>query len=664
MKKFLLIFLIGQMLVCSFIYGQSFYDIYFLNHMGSEKLNSYYLEEANGANLGSLYDELLKQNTSIEVIKEPISMDGVQRYEVYDTCNVSVSHVIPISKEKKIEYLKLKKEDFVDSTGKFKVDMSDKQIQEIASKLNLTIKRYHNNSVSYFQAIRNNSVNLVILILISQFMLLVYTFSRIKINAIKKLNGFSSLRMVVDSFHEFIMMELVATGITILAHFIYCAVHNVLSIKYFMGLILAILIVWIFTIIQLLFTQISIRYINISSMIKNQVYSSLWNNVMNIIKIVFILAVTISISLLTNEIVEYNHALKQIECYRSLAKYYTSSGFNSDEYDKVFSDNDMINEISQNVKHLYNQYYDKSILIDANISNIASDSYYEVHNISFEELNSSYKDNYVVVNKNYYYKYMNFLDEKGHKISIPDDKAVILVPEKYKKNKNVEKFCSEQYNSMMNYDCFYKGEEEKKFRDFTIIYVEDEQVTPLLNEYLLETGKEIKNSIVFIDNRKFGGTWYLSELSNGKLAFELSDRDEYEVLLTKYKINNLLSAGTMLTPLTENIRYYEFLVYQSTVFVVLFVITLFMILFFSNYLEVMVNRKRYALKYLMGFSKLKSICGQLIIELVILLLAIPLWVFRQNILTIIVCVLLDLVFLLIMRNHLIIHHVSDIMKGE
>lgn len=34
MKKFLLLFLIGQMFVCSVIYGQSFYDIYVLNNMG------------------------------------------------------------------------------------------------------------------------------------------------------------------------------------------------------------------------------------------------------------------------------------------------------------------------------------------------------------------------------------------------------------------------------------------------------------------------------------------------------------------------------------------------------------------------------------------------------------------------------------------------------
>ena len=135
------------------------------------------------------------------------------------------------------------------------------------------------------------------------------------------------------------------------------------------------------------------------------------------------------------------------------------------------------------------------------------------------------------------------------------------------------------------------------------------------------------------------------------------------MLLKKYDLNNLLSAGTMLTPLSDDIRYYEFLVYQSFVFVALFVITLIMIIFFSNYLEIMVNRKRYALKYLMGFSRIKSMKYQLIIEMIILVLAIPLFLLQQNILIIFVSVFLDFVLLFIMFNKLILWNISEIMKG-
>lgn len=664
MKKFLLIFLVGQMLVCSFIYVQSFYDIYFLNNMGVRHYNAYYVEEANGENLGQLYNELLARNISVEIIKEPVSMDGMQKYEVYDTKDISVSPLKPLSKEKEIKYLTLGKEDFIDSTGTFKTNASSKQLRDIAQKLGITISPVKNDKVSYMQVAKNNAVNLLILLLISQFILLAYTISRMKVNAIKKLNGFSSGRMIVDSFSKFIPMEFIAFGVTFLFHFSYCMLNKNVSRDYFIGLLITFCVVGIMNIIQLMFTQFSIRSIDINAVIKNHIYSPTMNNAIHVIKIVFILVVTISISILSHQLKNYNASVHTINKYRVLSKYFTSNGFNSDEYDKVFSDHNHIEHLAKNVKSLYREYDNQALLVDANMTSITNDAYYQMHQTSFEKLNDSYTDNYVVVNENYYERYMNFVGVNGKKLSLPKDQAVILVPEKYKGDKDVEAFCHEQYNAMMNYDNYYLGKAEQDHHDFQIIYIQDHQITPLLNEYLLETGKEIRNAIVFIDHRQFAGTWYLSEISNGKLAFELKDRDAYKMLLKKYDLNNLLLAGTILTPLSDDIRYYEFLVYQSFVFVALFVITLIMIIFFSNYLEIMVNRKRYALKYLMGFSRIKSMKYQLIIEMIILVLAIPLFLLQQNILIIFVSVFLDFVLLFIMFNKLILWNISEIMKGE
>ena len=243
MKKFLLIFLIGQMLVCSFIYGQSFYDIYFLNNMGVAHYNTYYLEEANGVNLGYLYDELMARHISVEIIKEPISMDGIQRYEVYDTKDILVSPIKPLSQEKEIKYLSLKKEDFIDSTGKFKTNASLKQIKAITQKLGITIKPIKKDKISYFQVTKNNAMNLLILLIISQFTLLIYTLSRMKVNAIKKLNGFSSSRMVVDSFSEFIPMQFIACLVTFFLHLSYCLLNRKLSWDYVIGLLLTFIVI-------------------------------------------------------------------------------------------------------------------------------------------------------------------------------------------------------------------------------------------------------------------------------------------------------------------------------------------------------------------------------------------------------------------------------------
>ncbi len=664
MKKFLLIFLIGQMLVCSFIYGQSFYDIYFLNNMGVAHYNTYYLEEANGVNLGYLYDELMARHISVEIIKEPISMDGIQRYEVYDTKDILVSPIKPLSQEKEIKYQSLNKEDFSDSTGKFKTNASLKQIKAITQKLGITIKPIKKDKISYFQVAKNNAMNLLILLIITQFTLLIYTMSRMKVNAIKKLNGFSSSIMVVDSFSEFIPMQFIACLVTFFLHLSYCLLNRKLSWDYVIGLFLTFIVIGLINILLLLLTQISIRFIDINAMMKNHMYSSTMNNAIHVVKIVFIVVVTISISLLTRELNNYNASVHKINKYRMLSKYFTSNGFNSDEYDKVFSSHHHIDLLSKHVKNLYKEYEDKAILMDANITSIANDSYYQMHNTSFEKLNDSYTDNYVVVNKKYYDQYMNDVGLDGKRISLPQNQSVILVPERYKGNKKVDAFCHEQYNAMMNYDSYYQGQAEQDYHDFTIIYIKDNQLTPLLNTYLLETGKDIKNSIVFIDHGQFAGTWYLSEISNGKLAFALKDRDEYKMLLNKYHLNNLLSAGTLLTPLSDDIRYYEFLVYQSFVFVILFVITLMMIIFFSSYLEIMFNRKKFALKYLMGYSRIKSMKYQLCIEMIILALSLPLFIFKQNILIIFISVFLNLTLLFIMHNKLIIGNISDIMKGE
>ncbi|MEE3460328.1 MAG: hypothetical protein VZR00_00355 [Lachnospiraceae bacterium] len=186
MKKLLMIFLTGQMLVISFIYGQSIYDIYLLNHMGEDGLTSYYLEEASGSNLMSLYDALMGAGASVEIIKEPITYDNILEYDVYDTENISVRHKVPVSKDKRILYKKLNKDEFVDSTGKFKSDIGESQIRKINDTLDINIRKYKQDNVKYSQVLKNNAINFIILILLSQFVLFVFTFSRIKINAIKK----------------------------------------------------------------------------------------------------------------------------------------------------------------------------------------------------------------------------------------------------------------------------------------------------------------------------------------------------------------------------------------------------------------------------------------------------------------------------------------------
>lgn len=632
--------------------------------MGADGLTSYYAEESSGSNLGSLYDVLMKNDASVEIIKEPITNDNILEYDVYDSKNISVRHKVPVSKDKKILYKKLNKDEFVDSAGRFKSNIGENEIREIYDTLGIHIRKYRQDGVEYGQVLKNNAINFLILIVLSQFVLFVFTFSRIKINAIKKLNGFSPLRMIMDSFGEFIRMEAIAATIVISIHLIYLCVNKSICISYIIGLFITVSASTLLTFLQLLVTQISIRHIDVSSMIKNKIYSNLWCIAMNVIKVVFIVAITISVSFLMTEYKSYKSILGKVEAYKSLNRFYTSNGYNSDEFDLIFSNNDAIDKISQKMKRFYIDNYSRSILIDANITSFATDNYFKIYNTDFDQLLESYSDNYVVINRSYLNKYLDLVDESGEKIICSEDSPTVLIPEKYKNNEDVKDFCRDQIKTFTNYDNIYKRKPEKEGEDIRFIYIKNNQRIDIPDSFLLTNDEVITNSIVFVDNGHFDGTWYLQEVSNGKLSFELEDRDEYKNLLKNYGLDKLLSAGTLLTPLSKQIRYYEFIILQSGVFALLFSLTLLMIIYFSNYLEVIVNRKKYALKYLSGFSLIRRLREPIATEVIIILFGIILSAAGIFAIPLYLSVIVSIVFMLIMQRNMIVRNVTDIMRGE
>lgn len=156
----------------------------------------------------------------------------------------------------------------------------------------------------------------------------------------------------------------------------------------------------------------------------------------------------------------------------------------------------------------------------------------------------------------------------------------------------------------------------------------------------------------------------MEELAKGKLSFKLPDRSEYQKMLVKYSLNEMLSSATLLTPLSDDIRYYEFIVDQAIVFVILFIATLILIVYFSCYLEIMINRKKYAIKYLMGFSNFKILQSQLFYDLLLLIITFFLLALKQNISAMIIGIVADLIFIIMIFNKEIIKSISDIMKGE
>lgn len=472
------------------------------------------------------------------------------------------------------------------------------------------------------------------------------------------------MRMIMDSFGEFIRMEAIAATIVISIHLIYLCVNKSICISYIIGLFITVSASTLLTFLQLLVTQSSIRLIDVSSMIKNKMYSNQLCIVMNVIKVIFIVAITISVSSLITEYKSYKSVLEKAKEYKSLNRFYTSNGYNSDEFDIIFSDNDAIDKISQNMKNFYIDNYSRSMLVDANITSLATDNYFEIYNTDFNRLLESYSDNYVVINRNYLEKHLDLIDECGKKIVCNENTPTVLIPEKYKNNEDVKDFCRDQLKTFTNYDKIYKRRPEEEVKDIYFIYIKNNQSITIPDSFLLTNDKSITNSIVFVDNGCFDGTWYLQEVSNGKLSFELGDRNAYKDLLKKYSLDKLLSAGTLLTPLSKQIRYYEFIILQSGVFAFLFSLTLLMIIYFSNYLEVIVNRKKYALKYLSGYSLFRSLKEPIATEAIIILFGIILSASGIFTAPLYLSVMVSMVIILMMHQNMIVRNVTDIMRGE
>lgn len=665
MHKFLQIFLFCQMFVYSFIYAQSIYDIYTLNHLGADYENEYYLENISGENLNTLYDILTEARIPVEIVKTPVSDDNIMEYEIYSTPGAKIRKMIPITNDKRFSYFELTRADFVDSTGRFSCNLDYSQVLNMTENHGLSIREYSNDDISYKQVFRNNSINIILLLILSQFVLFVYTFMRSKMNAIKKLVGYSNERMVVDSLSLFVKMEGIASGIVILTHSIYCIYNRKVCTPYFSGLLLTICIVFAVNLILLFVTQFSIRSIDICVMIKNKMYSNTWNNCMIVLKIVFTVILTIGISVFMEQYSEYKNTVSEVDKYRELSQYYTANGFNSDEYEKIFREKDSIEEVSSNMKDLYHKYAEELLVMNVNVTGLMDETYYELYDTSAEKLMHSYRENYVVVNEAYFKEYMQIFNENGERIQYNDlPEHTVLVPEEYR-GKKAEQFCKERYNDFFRYDDYYSGSDsETKEKEVQVIYIPGNQKISILTPYQLETGETISNSIIFIDHGDFSGTWYLEALSNGQIAFSLSDRNAFSLILQEFHLNELLNVGTLLTPLTDDIHFYEFTANQAGVFAFLFLIALLFILYLSSHVEIMVNRKQYAIKWLLGFSIGRSIIEAVLPDGIILLLAIPLWIFGCDVRILEVSLIVDLIFLVIMYHSIIQKNIEGNMKGE
>lgn len=647
--------MVGQMLVLSFIYSRSIYDIYVLNNMENNDLQSYYLEETSGENLGKVFDELKSEKCQIEIIKKPVTDDHIIRYEIYDTDNVIVNKIAPSTSEKQIIYLELGRNDFVDSTGVFRCNLSADQMRKISNRMMIEIKPYKEETVNYMQVLENNALNLGVLFVLSLFVLFVYTYQRIKVNAIKKMLGYSGMRMVKESLSDFLKIELWALAITGIVQVITTILRRGLCTEFFVGLSIYSVVVIVTNIILLFITQISIKSIDIGAMIKNKVYTNAWNTLLYLFKTTFIIILTCVISVFSNYYTQLQQKEDKLNQYRNLNKYFTSNGCNSDEYDKVFSDAGRVQGISRKMKQLYSGNKKQILTMNINLEDLLNDNYLSLHNETEMDLMNSYEDNFAVLNKAYIIKKCGTLyDYNGEKIDVNSlGKGTILIPEMYK-GKSVENYCRQQYLDMVNYDEFNNVKNKRKSdMNNTIIYIKNNQKIEMLMPDFDKAETEIKNSIIYLDSGEYGGTWYLDMLSNGKIAFLSDSRDLFSLQLKKVGLDKLINVGTLLTPVSDELNYYQFICQQAVMFIVLFAVTLLFVLYLSNYTGIMINRKQSAIKCLLGYSSWRVLEQDVILRAMLLLLVIPMISLKIKISIFLISIVLDYVFLCILFHRII-----------
>lgn len=675
MKKILFIFIFGQLLILSFIFNQNVYPIFELNHLGEDSLESYKVNKANGSELGELYQRLEEacfqyEKCDVQIIKMPISENNTLIYDVYHS-NVAKLHKIKsISKDKVFRYHALSKEEFIDSTGVFYTDLEKDKLKEISDHLGMVIEP-HPMEIEYTEVLKFNFLNIIILLILSQLIFFIYTFTRIKINAIKKLLGFSNLKMVTAVVKQLLWIQLIIISIITVIHLVYYINANQIVPRYFYMLVLFLIFFCFLNLILQLITQISIKYIDINLMLKNKFYSNRLNVSLYVIKVLLMLAITFSVSILILNYKEYKEKLRNYDEFSNLSNYYTSVGYNADEYTQAMEDTALLLNYGKSVKTVYHHFDSLNQLYvhdaTAVLSKLSPISL-ERKGLTSEDIMADFKVNYMVVNKTYLQDFIDVKDPKGEPIRLNMDQPTILVPEKFKTyEQEIQNEYTKLYNTFLNYNAYYKaGNAEKRSIDqIDIIYLSDnyklEMFGKMENKGLSEI--ELTNTILMIDLGEFDSLYYLDQLNHGDLIVKAKDRNEFSEQLQAANLSNLVNVGTLVTPFLNKIRNTEFIMYHSLVFSVLFLITLIFVIYISNYVAVTSNGKKMAYKYAFGYHLFRTLKGHLFLNLTLIFVALVTFLLPFNLTLYFSILILDMVILILLYKTMIVRNIYKIVKG-
>ena len=237
----------------------------------------------------------------------------------------------------------------------------------------------------------------------------------------------------------------------------------------------------------------------------------------------------------------------------------------------------------------------------------------------------------------------------------------VLIPNMYKNDESlIKEHIAGEYDLLLNYNQNYGIQEETRANEFNIVYIDDNSTIKVNTE---EGFSDITGGIIIVDTGDFGGLYYLDALNNRSLFFSVESREEFSALLTKYDLAQLVVAGTLLTPYLTQLESVTFVLKTLTMFAIVFVVSLVFILYISNYVDVFVNRKRYALKEIMGFSHFKILKSRYIVWVMEIIASVILTAINYYFACFFAIMLLDYLFCELLYRTYIRKALYEIEKG-
>lgn len=603
MKNFLKIFVFLEILLFAYIFNSSIYNIYEKNNIAADNLSGYMIEETSPEILNQFYTAFIEDypNNKLEIINNTLTTTDKSTYDLYCYPLDEFSQKQPVSSTIEFEYYELTIEDFLDSVGIFYTDLSVEEIDQLATQLSTQIIEYEDTSIPYSMILELNLFNFIILFIVILIIYGIYTSYSLKKIGIKKSMGFSTLRILKEQILSIVKYySIVCLALLALLN-LYYAFTNRFDFSYLIMSIFFFGIVLVVNVLCMLLTSVLIKFVRLEAMIKNKTLNKSTNVIVQFIKVAFSVVIAITIISLLQQSGDYMKSQQAVLDYKYLDGYYTSNGFNSAEYNYAISNPDVSERYSNSILEPYRNHH--SLLCDYTGSDEAQGP--------MGASRPYYVQQTIIANENYIKEFSN-IQVNG----TPLDESVfstptVLIPDMYKNDESlIKEHIAGEYDLLLNYNQNYGIQEETRANEFNIVYIDDSSTIKVNTE---KGFSDITGGIIIVDTGDFGGLYYLDALNNRSLFFSVESREEFSALLTKYDLAQLVVAGTLLTPYLTQLESVTFVLKTLTMFAIVFVVSLVFILYISNYVDVFVNRKRYALKEIMGFSHFKILKSRYIV---------------------------------------------------